>query len=258
MDIWFIDAENVGCALLEQLPVGASQHCRFMVFSRSSNARKWTARYPLHARLFDDYEVGKNQADFYMVSVLTQVLTGEPDTRKRIMLLTKDQELIQAFKVLCQRFQVEIILLVSPESAQLPDPKVAHNSGIKAQNLGPATLESPVVKSPPVNTPPAQAKAVVTQTPVAEKPASAAVTPVPAAKTATAKQKKISGEALKKARKKVRKALKNQPLTIHEMMALLGVSFSDIQEITNPLIKERIIVRVNKTGKKWQLGKQSA
>lgn len=38
MDIWFIDAENVGCALLDELPVKGISQQRFLVFSRSSTA----------------------------------------------------------------------------------------------------------------------------------------------------------------------------------------------------------------------------
>lgn len=224
MDIWFIDVENVGCFLLNRLPVDYNQHNRFMVFSRSSNARKWCSRYPLHAQLFNDYDVGKNQADFYMVSVLTQVLMTEPDPTKRIILLTKDQELIQAFKSLCDRHQVVLTLLVCLELPQLPDPKIAIEAGVKALNFSDSSQQ-------------------VQQTTTLKN------TPLPAIKQST----KISAEQINEWQEEVKKALKKQPITIKELARLLKITFREIQEVTNPLIKNGTLIRVSKTGKKWRL-----
>lgn len=246
MDIWFIDAENVGCGLLDELPVKGISQQRFLVFSRSSTAVKWAARYPLHARLFNDYEVGKNQADFYMVSVLTQALITEPLSPKQIILITKDQDLIQAFKQLCSRHQTKLTLLVSEESNQLPSPKVANESGIPAEHLPALSREIlPVASSND-----GSQKKSVTIKHSSKLPKTTEQHELP--KQATAQSKKLDTQQLIKKQKKVLKYLSKEPLSIQEMRELLKLNFAQIQEVTNPLIKGKKIVRVSKTGKKWR------
>ena len=246
MDIWFIDAENVGCGLLDKLPVKGITQQRIFVFSKSSNAAKWVARYPLHAALFSDYEVGKNQADFYMISVLTQALITEPLSPKQIILITKDQDLIQAFKQLCNRHQTKLTLLVSEESNQLPSPEVANESGVPAEHLPAQSREIlPVASSSDGS----QKQSATTKH--APKPAKTTVQNKPPKKGAT-QSKKLDAQQLMKKQKKVLKHLSKVPLSIQEMRDLLKLNFAQIQEVTNPLIKGKKIERVSKTGKKWR------
>lgn len=103
MKIIFVDAENIG--LTETKKVEASVADKVFVFSRDKSFR-----ITCEKRLFTcltDYPLDSNQADFYIISYLSRLLSviEISDLKKmEIQLYTNDNSLINAFVFQCEIF----------------------------------------------------------------------------------------------------------------------------------------------------------
>ncbi|EKO3612108.1 hypothetical protein M3914_003318 [Vibrio metschnikovii] len=105
MKVIFVDAENTGLPAITKIKANACD--KVYVFSKNEKVKE-----ECEHRLFyylSGYQPGKNQADFYLISVASQQL-NELNIIKRnggvkavnFELYSNDKPLIQAFKHLCK------------------------------------------------------------------------------------------------------------------------------------------------------------
>lgn len=123
MNIYYIDAENTGLGLLAELPMSVLD--RVFVFSNSDDLKHACSNALV--TLVSGYPQGNNQADFYIIGHLSNVLAHLTKADKKaieFVLYSKDQDLAMAFKFQCQlvgaraRLPLLAASKVSPERAK--------------------------------------------------------------------------------------------------------------------------------------------
>ena len=102
MKIKFVDAENVGLKVIDDIHLSAGD--KVYVFSNTDAKRMKHACKEHHFIRLSGYPTGANQADFYIVAYLSRMLSTLPKNEVKICvfeLYTKDKNLISAFKFQC-------------------------------------------------------------------------------------------------------------------------------------------------------------
>lgn len=101
MRIYYIDAENVGLSAIDHLTIAILD--RVFVFTNSDSLKSACAN-----ALFTcvtDYPSGANQADFYIIAHLSNILAHLSKAEKKaieFILCSKDQSLWKAFEFQCK------------------------------------------------------------------------------------------------------------------------------------------------------------
>lgn len=125
MKIIFVDAENVGFKGLEAIDANIID--KVFVFSRVESIQLYSKQ-----KLFiclSDYPEGTNQADFYIISYLSRVLSSVSSVEKEtieLILYSNDVSLIEAFKFQCQ------LLGAKSRNISFNHDKKAHDFIVKA------------------------------------------------------------------------------------------------------------------------------
>ncbi|SGZ09141.1 hypothetical protein [Moritella viscosa] len=103
MKILFVDAENVGFKGLDAIDANIID--KVFIFSRVDSIKLYSEQ-KLYLCL-SDYPEGANQADFYIISYLSRVLTTVSKNEKQaieFILYSDDLNLVNAFKFQCDLF----------------------------------------------------------------------------------------------------------------------------------------------------------
>lgn len=101
MRIYYIDAENVGLSTLDELTVSILD--RVFVFTNSESLKSACSNALLTC--VSGYPSGPNQADFYIIAHLSNILAHLSKAEKKaieFMLCSKDQSLWKAFEFQCK------------------------------------------------------------------------------------------------------------------------------------------------------------
>lgn len=96
MRIYYLDTENIGFNLLEEIALSILD--RIFVFSNSEAIK--SACLNSHFTCINGYPAGQNQADFYIIAHLSSILSHINKAEKKaveFILLSKDQQLWKAF-----------------------------------------------------------------------------------------------------------------------------------------------------------------
>ena len=134
MKIYYIDAENIGLSMLDELTISISD--RVFVFT-NSEALKSAYNSPFLTYI-SGYPIGQNQADFYMVAHLSNVLSHLSKAEKKaieLCLLSKDQNLWKAFEFQCLLAGVKVIAPYIATGADSNNVVVAIDSPIETKIL---------------------------------------------------------------------------------------------------------------------------
>lgn len=116
MKFAFIDAENLGLKELES--IGAKISDKVFVFSKNDAVKVLCER-----KLFlfiSSYPTGPNQADFYIIGNLVEViasLTGEQKKASEFLLYSRDNSLAQAFNFQCKLHKVKFKAPLEPKAS---------------------------------------------------------------------------------------------------------------------------------------------
>ncbi|NLY65139.1 MAG: hypothetical protein GX070_09345 [Alcaligenaceae bacterium] len=100
MKIYYIDAENIGINMLNELTISILD--RVFVFTNSENLKSTCSNVLLSC--VSGYPSGPNQADFYIIAHLSNVLSHLSKAEKKAIefnLYSKDQNLWKAFEFQC-------------------------------------------------------------------------------------------------------------------------------------------------------------
>lgn len=98
----FVDLENIGITAFLTRQFSPTE--TVFVFTNSKNALAALDKH--YAKQLSGYPTGSNQADFYIIAKLMEVLTNEQENLRmcNMVLHTKDKALITAFKYQCKRY----------------------------------------------------------------------------------------------------------------------------------------------------------
>ncbi|CAH8182152.1 conserved hypothetical protein [Vibrio aestuarianus] len=124
MKVVFVDAENVGLKVVEQVLPSLTD--KVLVFSKSPNIEQYCDKVLFQH--FSNYPTGSNQADFYIISALTKYLTlydAKALSKAEFELYTNDQDLTSAFEFQCEQFGVKTHLVKTREAAKIVSLPVA-------------------------------------------------------------------------------------------------------------------------------------
>lgn len=100
MKIYYVDAENIGLSVLEELTISVLD--RVFVFTNSEHLR--SACTNALVTCVSGYPNGQNQADFYIIAHLSNILAHLSKAEKKaieFLLCSKDQNLWKAFEFQC-------------------------------------------------------------------------------------------------------------------------------------------------------------
>lgn len=100
MKIYYVDAENIGLSMLDELKISILD--RVFVFTNSESLKSTCSNALLTC--VTGYPSGQNQADFYIVAHLSNVLAHLSKAEKKAIefnLCSKDQNLWKAFEFQC-------------------------------------------------------------------------------------------------------------------------------------------------------------
>lgn len=100
MKIYYVDAENIGLGKLDEHPISVLD--RVFVFTNSDNLKSACTNALLTC--VSGYPSGQNQADFYIIAHLSNVLAHLSKAEKKaieFILCSKDQSLWKAFEFQC-------------------------------------------------------------------------------------------------------------------------------------------------------------
>lgn len=110
LKIYYIDAENVGLNVLNDLTLSVLD--RVFVFTNSEGLK--TASNNAVLTCMSGYPSGSNQADFYIIAHLSNVLANLTKAEKNaieFILCSKDQSLWKAFEFQCRLAEVKSSIL---------------------------------------------------------------------------------------------------------------------------------------------------
>ncbi len=100
MNIYYIDAENIGIGFFEETSISVLD--RVFVFSNSDHLKSLCLNALI--TFVGGYPAGQNQADFYIIAHLSNVLAHLSKEEKKaitFLLCSKDQSLWKAFEFQC-------------------------------------------------------------------------------------------------------------------------------------------------------------
>lgn len=100
MKIYYVDAENIGLSMLDELTISILD--RVFVFTNSESLKSACGNALLTC--VSGYPSGQNQADFYIIAHLSNVLSHLSKAEKKAIefnLCSKDQSLWKAFEFQC-------------------------------------------------------------------------------------------------------------------------------------------------------------
>lgn len=123
MNVIFVDAENVGISPIQEVDARITDK----VFVFSNNEQIKTLCHDLMFIVMDGYPVGKNQADFYLISHLSKALSQVSyDEKKKLIfiLYSNDNSLCQAFEFQCQQASISCEIINTR-------PSLVHNHDIQ-------------------------------------------------------------------------------------------------------------------------------
>lgn len=115
MKIYYVDAENTGVSILDQLEISITD--RVFVFS-NNEGHKLEFDNPLYS-FITGYPAGQNQADFYIIAHLSGVLNSLSKKERKSVefnLLSKDKDLWTAFRFQCSLSKVKANLTGSSKN----------------------------------------------------------------------------------------------------------------------------------------------
>ena len=156
MKIIFIDEGNVGSKIIENMSLSILD--KVFVFSNKKAVQELCNR-----KLFlpiSDYPIGSNQADFYIISYLSKILSTisyEEKGMLELVLYTKDKALITAFEFQCKLVNAPYFFpLIENEEidssveelilAMLKESSKSYNEMMTALNLDSCDFSSPMNK----------------------------------------------------------------------------------------------------------------
>ncbi|CAH7217110.1 conserved hypothetical protein [Vibrio chagasii] len=142
MKFVFVDAENVGVKGVER--VKATLADKVFVFSKSNGIKQYCEKELFHH--LSDYPSGQNQADFYIISYLSCVLSTleqQALASAHFELFSNDESLISAFDFQCKKLGAKFRIARTKDEVVVPIvPNVKPNS-VSAEQKIYAALESP-------------------------------------------------------------------------------------------------------------------
>lgn len=100
LKIYYVDAENVGLSLLDETKISILD--RVFVFTNNENLKTTCSSAQLNC--VSGYPAGQNQADFYIIAHLSNVLSRLSKAEKMVIefnICTRDKNLWSAFKFQC-------------------------------------------------------------------------------------------------------------------------------------------------------------
>lgn len=141
MNIYYIDAENIGIGFFEETKISVLD--RVFVFSNSEHLKSICLNALI--TFVSGYPVGQNQADFYIIAHLSNILANLSKEEKKaitFLLYSKDQNLWKAFEFQCliagAKSKSPLIPAVIPpviaNSNTIEKPQIPVESKIKVEN----------------------------------------------------------------------------------------------------------------------------
>lgn len=106
MKIYYIDSENIGVTILNEMKFTAQD--RVFIFTNATS-QKGAYANPLFT-VISGYPSGKNQADFHLIAHLAKVLAYLTRTEKNVIelvLCSKDTQLWKAFEFQCTLAEIK-------------------------------------------------------------------------------------------------------------------------------------------------------
>ncbi len=142
MKFVFVDAENVGVKGIEK--VKATIADKVFVFSKSNAIKQYCEKELFHH--LSDYPNGQNQADFYIISYLSRVLStldkkALPSTH--FELFSNDESLISAFEFQCKKLGAQFRVARTKEEVVVPIASKPQNISQSAEDKIYAALKTP-------------------------------------------------------------------------------------------------------------------
>jgi len=142
MKFVFVDAENVGVKGIKKMKAALTD--KVFVFSKSNGIKQHCEKELFHH--LSDYPSGQNQADFYIISYLSRVLSMLDQqllTASHFELFSNDENLILAFDFQCRKLGVKSRIVRTNEDVVVPIVANVETNTVSAEEKIFAALESP-------------------------------------------------------------------------------------------------------------------
>ncbi|EJO2026786.1 hypothetical protein NRC85_005020 [Vibrio parahaemolyticus] len=142
MKFVFVDAENVGLKGIEKVKVNIAD--KVFVFSKSNAVKQYCEKEFYHH--LSDYPTGQNQADFYIISYLSRVLStiGQKNLPSiHFELFSNDESLITAFEFQCKKLGAQFRGVRTKDEVVVPITSKSKNSTQSAEDKIYAALKTP-------------------------------------------------------------------------------------------------------------------
>ncbi|MBM7035003.1 hypothetical protein [Vibrio ulleungensis] len=142
MKFVFVDAENVGVKGIER--VKATLADKVFVFSKSNSIQQHCEKELFHH--LSDYPSGQNQADFYIISYLSRVLSTleqQALASAHFELFSNDESLISAFEFQCKKLGAKFRVVRIKDEVVVPIVVNEKSNFISAEQKLYAALKSP-------------------------------------------------------------------------------------------------------------------